>query len=397
MRRFRIGSVFGIPLQLDLTFLVVLPLFAYLIGARIGETAEVLNQFWSAGIDAAALTGGAMPWILGTAAALGLFVGVVLHELGHSLVAMRFGVHIESITLWIFGGIASFEELPENWRQEFTIAVAGPLVSVALGVVCYAAFRTLPGTADATRFVVGYLAFLNLMLAVFNMLPGFPMDGGRVLRALLARSYPYTRATKIAASVGKVVAFLLGLVGLLSFNIILMGVAFFIYIGATSESQQTVLKAAFEGIPVRRLMTPAERVIAVTPDTSVAALLDQMFEQRHVGYPVVNEDGRVAGVVTLDDASDVSPVERDAYTVADVMSTDLHTVTPDTDAMEAMTALQSANVGRLLVVDETDGLVGIVTRSDFMRALEVLTESGTLDDDSRRKPREGDTSTADLP
>jgi Zn-dependent protease/CBS domain-containing protein len=391
MRRFRIGSVFGIPLQLDLTFLVVLPLFAYLIGARIDETAEILNQVWNAGIQTTSLTGGATPWVLGTVAALGLFVGVVLHELGHSLVAMRFGVTIESITLWIFGGIASFDELPENWKQELLIAIAGPFVSVVLGVVCYVGFQAFPANADAARFVVGYLAFLNLLLAAFNMLPGFPMDGGRVLRALLARSYPYTRATQLAATVGKVVAFLLGIVGLLGFNIILMGVAFFIYIGATSESRQILLKAAFEGIEVRRLMTPADRVISVRPDTSVSALLDQMFEERHVGYPVVDENGSVAGIVTLDDASEVPPVEREAFTVADIMTTDLHTVAPDSDAMEAMTEIQNADVGRLLVVDETEGLVGIVTRTDFMRALEILTQSGTLNDNRYGRRRDDPT------
>ncbi|MFB6183100.1 MAG: CBS domain-containing protein [Haloarculaceae archaeon] len=386
MRRFRIGSVFGIPLQLDLTFLLVLPLFAYLIGSRIEATADLLNQVWGAGISTGSLTPGLTPWILGAVAALGLFVGVVLHELGHSVVAMQYGVGIDSITLWIFGGIASFDELPEDWRQELLIAVAGPVVSVVLGVVCFGAFRVLPAEQSAARFVVGYLAFLNLMLAAFNMLPGFPMDGGRVLRALLARTRSYTKATRLAATVGKGVALVLGLIGLFGFNIILMGVAFFIYIGASSESQQIMLKAAFEGIPVRRLMTPADRIISVRPDTSVAALLDQMFEQRHVGYPVVDADGSVVGIVTLDDASQVAPVEREAFTVADVMTTELHTVSPDVDAMEAMQTLQNNDVGRLLVTDSHDELVGIVTRTDFMRAFRVLSESDTLDDRRRGGP-----------
>ncbi|MFB6359896.1 MAG: site-2 protease family protein, partial [Halobacteriales archaeon] len=132
MRQFRIGSVFGIPLKLDLTFLLVLPLFAWVIGSQVGIWAEQLTRFGAAPLDTAVLTAGAMPWLLGIFAAVGLFAGVILHELGHSLVAMRFGSPIDSITLWIFGGIAQLKEMPEAWRQELAIAIAGPIVSVVL-------------------------------------------------------------------------------------------------------------------------------------------------------------------------------------------------------------------------------------------------------------------------
>jgi len=385
MKRFQIGSLFDIPIQVDVTFLLVLPLFVYLIGSRVAAITQILNQTLDVGIAVGTLSGGALPWLLGLFAALGLFAGVVLHELGHSLTAMRYGVDIESITLWIFGGIASFAELPENWKQELLIAVAGPVVSVVLGVVCYAGFLVTPASVPTARFVLGYLAVLNVMLAVFNMLPGFPMDGGRVLRALLARNRPYAKATRIAAAVGKGMALLLGIVGLLSFNIILMGVAFFIYIGASSESRQVMLKEAFEGISIRDLMTPVDRVITVQPETSVATLFDRMLTERHVGYPVVDRDGEVVGIITLDDASDVAPVEREAYTVADVMSRDLHTVSPHTDAMEGMETLQQNDIGRLLVTDGGGELLGLVTRTDFMRAFEILSESDARPTDRRRR------------
>jgi len=385
MKRFQIGSLFDIPIQVDVTFLLVLPLFVYLIGSRVAAITQIINQTLDAGIAAGTLSGGALPWLLGLFAALGLFAGVVLHELGHSLTAMRYGVDIESITLWIFGGIASFAELPENWKQELLIAVAGPVVSVVLGVVCYAGFLVTPASVPTARFVLGYLAVLNVMLAVFNMLPGFPMDGGRVLRALLARNRPYAKATRIAAAVGKGMALLLGIVGLLSFNIILMGVAFFIYIGASSESRQVMLKEAFEGISIRDLMTPVDRVVTVSPDTSVATLFDRMLTERHVGYPVVDRDGEVVGIITLDDASNVAPVEREAYTVADVMTRDLHTVSPKTDAMEGMETLQQNDIGRLLVTDGGGELLGLVTRTDFMRAFEILSESDARPTDRRRR------------
>jgi len=376
MRKFRIGSLFGIPIQLDLTFLIVLPLFAWLIGSQIEGLAETLTMLWGASFDIGMLTAGSMPWIIGIVAALGLFVGVVLHELGHSLVAMRYGFEIDSITLWIFGGIAQFTEMPEDWKQELTVAIAGPAVSVVLGAGLYAVFVALPEQFGATRFVVGYLALLNVVLAAFNLLPGFPMDGGRVLRALLNTQMGYAQATKRAAEVGKVFALLLGLVGLLGGNLILIGIAFFIYIGASGEAQQTVMKAAFEGVTVRDVMTPAVDVSTVEPDESIEALVDRMFRERHTGYPVV-EHGEIVGLVTLEDAQSVRPVEREAFTVDEVMTRELAAIDASADAMTAITEMQKNGVGRL-IVRERGEFVGLVTRTDLVTAFNIIQSSGSL-------------------
>jgi len=383
MRQFRIGSAFGIPIKLDLTFLIILPLFAWIIGSQVELWIGQLEQLWGVALDPAALTAGAMPWLLGAAAAIGLFAGVVLHELGHSLVAMRYGYPIESITLWIFGGIAQLSDMPEDWHQELFIALAGPAVSIVLGALCYVGFVVLPPGLDVLQFLFGYLALMNFVLAAFNLLPGFPMDGGRVLRALLARTRPFARATQIAAEVGKGFAFLLGLLGLLQFNIILIGIAFFIYIGASGEAQQTVMKAAFEGVAVRDVMTPAEQVNAVSADTSVAALIDRMFSERHTGYPVMR-DGELVGLVTLEDAQAVRPVERDAFTVGEVMSTDLTTIDATADAMNAFQRMQENGIGRLIVVNRANEFVGLITRSDLMKAFTIIQSSGALS-----RPREG--------
>ena len=376
MRKFRIGSLFGIPIQLDLTFLIVLPLFAWLIGSQIEQLAGTLEMLGATPFDVGALTAGSMPWIVGTVAALGLFAGVVLHELGHSLVAMRYGFEIDSITLWIFGGIAQFTEMPEDWRQELAVAIAGPLVSVVLGVGLYGVFVTLPAELGALRFVVGYLALLNVVLAAFNLLPGFPMDGGRVLRALLNTRMPYAQATKRAAEVGKVFALLLGLVGLLGGNLILIGIAFFIYIGASGEAQQTVMKAAFEGVTVRDVMTPADEVSTVAPDESVEDLVQRMFRERHTGYPVV-EHGDIVGLVTLEDAQDVRPVERDAFLVEEIMTRELATIDAGADAMTAISEMQRNDVGRLIVEDRGE-FVGLVTRTDIVTAFNIIQSSGSL-------------------
>jgi len=381
MRRFTVGSAFGIPIQLDLTFLLVLPLFAFVIASQVELWAGTMNDVVAANLDAELLATGALPWVLGVVAAVGLFVGVVLHELGHSLLAMRYGYSIESITLWLFGGIANFEEMPEDWKQELTIAVAGPAVSLALGAVCYVVFLAIPSVhslgLDSARFVLGYLALMNIALAAFNLLPGFPMDGGRVLRALLARNRPYARATKIAAEVGKGFAILLGLFGLLvTFNLFLVALAFFIYIGAAGEAQQTIMRAAFEGVVVGDIMTPADHVETVDEDTSVRELIDRMFEDRHTGYPV-ERDGEVVGLVTLEDARAVREFERDAYTVGDVMTTDIYSVSSDEDVMTALETLQNNDIGRLLVID--DDFAGLLTRSDIMTALSIIQTSGRVD------------------
>jgi Zn-dependent protease/CBS domain-containing protein len=376
MRGIRIGSAFGIPIKLDLTFLLVLPLFAWLIGNDVASLTGVVNDVSGSAIDVAPLTAGSTQWVLGSAAAIGLFACVLLHEFGHSLVAMRYGYEIESITLWLFGGVARFTEMPEDWRQELTIAIAGPIVSLGLGVVAYLGFLLLPTALDPVKFVVGYLALTNVVLAVFNMLPGFPMDGGRVLRALLARSRPHAQATKIAAEVGKVFAFLLGIFGLFT-NLLLIALAFFIYIGASSEAQQTVMKAAFEGVTVTDVMTRREDLHTVDTDTSVAELLDRMFVDRHTGYPVLR-NGRLVGVVTLDDARSVKEVERDAYRVEDVMSADLRTISPDADAMTALQQMQENKVGRLPVVDDTGEIVGLISRSDLVTAFNVIQSRGAV-------------------
>ena len=394
MKSFRIGTLFGIPIKLDITFLLILPFFAYIIGTTIVEVVDLLNMAMDAGITTEPLTSGMTPWILGLVAAIGLFVGVLLHELGHSLTAQRYGFPIESITLWLLGGLAALSEMPEDWKQELNIAIAGPIVSILVGVASYGLFLVAPTVLegivsqtaiDGTLFVLGYLAVLNVALAIFNMVPAFPMDGGRVFRAILARNRPYAKATQQAASVGKLFAILMGLFGVVFFNVILIAVAFFIYIAATAESRQVTMKAAFEGVTVSDIMTPANDLHVVGPETSIADLIARMFSERHTGYPVL-DDGYLVGLVTLSDARDVKPVERDAFTVADVMTTDLKTIEPSADAMEALERMQKDDIGRLLVMDPHGDLVGLITRTDLMTALNIIRQSGALAPASEVQP-----------
>ncbi|WP_231185135.1 site-2 protease family protein [Haladaptatus sp. DYF46] len=374
MASLRLGSLFGIPIRLGISFLLILPLLAYLIGSQVGLTVNLINGVFGTPLDPEPLTAGLLPWLLGVGAALGLFASVLLHELGHSLVARRYGLETESITLWFLGGLAQFAELPDDWRQEFAIAIAGPVVSVALGVLFYGSFELLAGRLPAVRFVIGYLAVLNVVLAAFNMLPGFPMDGGRVLRAVLSRNRSRLQATRIAAAVGKGFAFLLGIAGVVTFNLFWILIAFFIYIAATSETNQEVMQAAFEGLTVREIMTPAVELDTVAPETSIDTLLDRMVRERHTGYPVVDNDDLV-GIVTLEDVQERESDRRDDATVDDIMSTDLVTVRPGGEAANALTTLQQEDIGRLLVTEGDGSLAGLISRTDLMTVLEITQTS----------------------
>ncbi|MFC6989760.1 CBS domain-containing protein [Haloplanus sp. GCM10025708] len=373
LKRFRLGTVFDVPLDVDVTLFAVIPLVAWLIASRVGEMATLLGR--TVGVSVApGFAAGAWPWLLGFAAAVGLFASVALHELGHAVVARRSGYEIDSITLWVLGGVANFASRPDGWREELRVALAGPAVSVALVAAGFLVLRVTPGSFDRVEFLVGYLTLMNAVLAGFNLLPAFPMDGGRVVRALLARNRPLPEATRQAARAGKVMAFLLALLGLLAFNIFLVAIALFVYVGASAESTRTAMRAAFEDTAARDLMTPASDLDTVSPDTTVAALLDRMYRERHTGYPVV-DDGRPVGVVTLEDLGDVPPSARAETAVAEVMSTDLVTVSPDGDAVDAYQRMGEDRIGRLLVVDDAGELVGLLSRSDLARAFEISQSS----------------------
>jgi Zn-dependent protease len=243
MRNFHVGTITGIPIRLNITFVIFLPVLAWLISrpAQLAAYAGFVAGISPHEVDIALLQTGNTPIVIGITAALGLFVGVLLHELGHSWTARRYDITITSITLWIFGGMAHMENLPEDWNVEFYVALAGPVMSVLVAAVCYGLLFVVPAQ-PVVVFVIGWLAVINLTLAIFNMIPAFPMDGGRVLRALLARSRPYAEATQTAASVGKGMAILLAVVAVLAFAPILLLVAMFVYVAAGAESRATVMR-----------------------------------------------------------------------------------------------------------------------------------------------------------
>ncbi|HOB06659.1 MAG TPA: CBS domain-containing protein [Methanoculleus sp.] len=368
----QIGNIAGIPVKIHWSFLLVIPLFAWIIGSQIVLTTELIRILFGVPIDATLITTGFNPYILGTAVALGLFFGVFVHEVAHSLIAKARGIKIHGITLLILGGVSQMEEVVPDPKVELPMALAGPLTSLAIGIICSAlvyVFPVLPDPAVAgvLIFTFGYLGLLNVLLFAFNLLPAFPMDGGRVLRAWLARRMPLSRATQIAADVGKGFAVLFGIFGFLMLNPILILIAFFIYIGANQEATFLRYYVLLQDVTVADAMSNS--LVTVETETPLPRLLELMYETKHLGFPVV-ERGNLVGIVTLSDIHKVSPIDREAMQVRDVMTRDPITLPPSAPLIDALRIMTTHGIGRIPVVDDGD-LVGIVTRTDVLRVMEL--------------------------
>jgi Zn-dependent protease/CBS domain-containing protein len=380
-----IGKVFGIPVKLHVSFLLAIPLFAWLIGRDVELTARVIEGFFNAAagifgflptisVDTSLLKVAFNPYLVGVIVALGLFFGVFIHELAHCILALKHGIKIHSITLLILGGVSSIEDdLPEP-RHELPMALAGPLTSLGLGILfglmvyLVNATAIFPAVAGASIFVLGYLAILNVMLFAFNLIPAFPMDGGRVLRAWLATRMPLPRATKLAADIGKGFAVLMGLFGvLLVFNPILIIIAFFIYIGADQESMMVRYNVLLKDLLVTDVMT--REVLTVPPTATVPELIRMMYATKHLAFPVVDQ-GVLVGMVTLDDVHRTPEIDRDAKQVRDIMTRTLVTLTPDALLTAAFRLMTQQGIGRIPIVDGST-LAGIVTRTDILRVMEL--------------------------
>jgi Zn-dependent protease len=361
----QIGKVMGIPIKIHISFLLVLVLFPYVFSKDA--------EFGFADVASAPLR-----YALALTLTILLFSCVLLHELGHSWVAMKYGIGIRSITLILLGGIAAMEEVPRDPRAEMRISIAGPLVSLTIGVLCYLAYLGL-GSYDIVQIstisyisrFLGSIAYINIVLFVFNLIPAFPMDGGRVLRAWYAGRMPYLRATRKAVHIGKMFAITMAVFGLLVPSAMwFILIAFFIYIGASEEEKYAEVSVTLEGISVSDLMT---REIAYVQDNlPISELLRLMFEKKHLGYPVVDQfTGNIVGIVTFTDIRSVPMSEHGNVLVRDVMAKNVSFIPEDADAMDALKMMSVENAGQLLVQDK-GSITGIVSRTDLTRSIEVL-------------------------
>lgn len=324
-------------------------------------------------------------WLVAAITSVLFLVSVLAHELSHAVVARRFGVKISAITLFVFGGAASMEEEPDRARDEALISAAGPVASLLIGAALWTVDIFVQGQEQVAA-LVGWLGFINLTLGVFNLVPGFPMDGGRILRAALwrLRGDRY-KATRNAAAVGQLIGYLLIAFGiLLAFQprmlvagIWLALIGWFLSSAAEQAAAQTGIERSLRGVHVRDIMEAEPPW--VDPNESVASLVhDRMLHGDNRTFLVRYLDGGLAGIVTL---SDVRRVPRDDWEearVTDVMTRygDLATVTPDDDVQSAMRLIQERGVSQLPVVTEGRTVAGLLTRAGIMRLIETRLRLG---------------------
>lgn len=322
-------------------------------------------------------------WIMGVAGMLGLFVSIVLHELSHSLVARRFGMPMKGITLFIFGGVAEMDDEPPSPQAEFFMAIAGPAASVVVALLCggIAVAGGLLNWPAPLVGVFGWLGWINLILVAFNMIPAFPLDGGRVFRAALWHfKGSIKKATRITSSVGSafgIVLIVFGVMALFSGDplsgIWLFLIGMFLRGAAQMSYRQLLIRRALEGEPVRRFMNPEP--VTVSPDTTLQRLVEDYIYRHHFKmYPVV-EDGSLVGCVSVRDVRDVPQDQWSEHTVRDVLRQcgEENTIPSDADAMDALTRLNRTRASRAVVV-ENGRLAGVLSLKDLMDFLSMKIE-----------------------
>jgi stage IV sporulation protein FB len=337
-----IGSVAGTTVRIHVTFLLFL---AWIFGV----------QYVSGGPQAA--------WSSLLFIVL-LFLCVLLHEFGHIFTARSFGVRTPDVILLPIGGVARLERIPEQPSEEFLIAIAGPAVNVVIALLLVfigganLSADHLAALESANFSMIDRLAAVNLFLALFNLIPAFPMDGGRVLRALLASRLGFVRATEIAAMIGQWVAFVLGFLGLFG-NPILIFIAIFVYLAASAEAHLVATRAMSRGVPVTAAMVT--QFATLTPDEHVDVAVETLLRTSQGEFPVVDDNGRPLGVLGRNDVIRALKERGPDARVADAMTVHIPTIDKNRCLDEAFRLLQEKSVPAVGVVDASGRLVGLVT------------------------------------
>jgi len=351
---FPIGTVKGTVVRIHLTFLLLL--------AWIG-TAYYAQGGWPAAI------GGVTFICL-------LFLCVLLHEFGHVFAARRYGVRTPDITLLPIGGLARLERIPEKPSQEIVVALAGPAVNLVIAAVLLLALGGWPDTRAMELQTPGadiltQLAVANVFLLVFNLIPAFPMDGGRVLRALLALRMGYARGTQRAATIGQALAFGLGMLGLIGGNPVLIFIAFFVWLGAGAEAHAVQLREVSRGLTVAdATITQFE---SLSPLSTVEDAAASLIRTTQHDFPVVDGGGRLRGVLTRDDMIRALREQGPGTPVLDVMRKDVPVVHRGESLETAMRQLRDGGLPAIGVVDGADRLVGLLTPENIGEMVMIAT------------------------
>jgi Zn-dependent protease/CBS domain-containing protein len=337
----RLGRIASIDIYVHATFIFLL---AWIALAEFQRSAEVVAV------------------VMAVLFILAVFASVIAHEYGHALTARRFGVQTRRITILPIGGLASLERIPDEPKQELAIAIAGPLVTLAIAVVLYALLSLLGiplGAVDSDMNSGPFLArlmWVNVALLVFNLIPAFPMDGGRVLRALIAMRTDYVRATRLAARIGQLFAIVFVLVGLRS-NPVLIFIAIFVWMGAAGEASHVQMQSALHGLVVDRIMIRDVRTLG--PDDPLARAVEHLLAGFQNDFPVV-EGGRVVGVLTRADLIRGLASSGDQAPVRTVMRTDFQVARTGEPLDAAFARLQRGCCQTMPVVNG-NALEGVIT------------------------------------
>ncbi len=363
---FRLFTIRGIEVGVHYSWLIIFALVSFSLSVYIFPSVPGIPRL--ADLEF---------WVLGILTALLLFASVLVHELAHSFVALARGLKAKSITLFIFGGVSNLSGDSKDSATEFLVAIVGPLTSFALAAISFG----LASVIDEPRasLVFSYLFFINLTLGIFNLVPGFPLDGGRVLRAILWRvTGNVRRATVWAANVGRLVALLM--FGYAAYLLVVensvigavwtAAIAWFLYNAASGSVQQLVFEQRLKRVRVGDAITRDEAT--VTPDLTVLDLVDRyLLPAARTAMPV-EQDGRLIGIVAIKDIAKVPPEQRGQVTVGQVMRGQdrLHPVTVDTRVIDAVELLDDNDLDQLPVLDG-DRVAGIITRADVARQLQL--------------------------
>jgi Zn-dependent protease/CBS domain-containing protein len=336
----------GIQLRIHITFLLLIGWLAFGYYAEGGSPAALGSVFFVAL----------------------LFLCVVLHEFGHAFAAKAFGINTPDITLLPIGGVARLERMPEEPLQELVIAAAGPAVNVVIALSCFVIGGSFVYPPTLAYGLGTALVTVNVLLLLFNLLPAFPMDGGRVLRALLATRLSYARATQVAASIGQGFAFAFGFLGLI-WNPFLLFIALFVYIGASQEAALAQMRDVSRRFPVSSAMVREFRSLPISATLQDA--VDALLATSQHDFPVLDENGNVAGVLTRHDLIAALRKDDPAIRVGDVMRRDIPTVTTGTRFEEAFRIMQECNCTVVPVLDSMKRLVGLLTPENVSELMMV--------------------------
>ena len=321
--------------------------------------------------------------IKGVVFIIGVFCFVIMHELSHSIVAQKFGITVKEITLLPIGGVASMTRMPDKPSEEFTISIAGPLFNLAVVAILYFPLRIILGQEFIVSFftegpslktwphVFLYIYWINLVLAVFNLVPAFPMDGGRILRSLLTPRLGYLRATRFAVKLGHIFALLFGYLGL-KYNIFLLAIAIFIYFAASSEEAQVNVKETLKKFKVKDILPP--KFLTLTKSSKLSKVLELIFHSHQEDFPVM-EAGKMVGFVTRRDIIiGMHELGTDA-SVDKIMRESIFTLKESDSLNKAQNAMQENSL-RALPVMRKGAVIGIITIEDISRVYSVMSKGG---------------------